>query len=129
MRQVEPKGFTEVSALGVEEQRVNVIVDLPDVPASLGAAFRVEVDIETWRGEDVLTVPTSAIFRRDSGWRTFVVEDGRAHLRSVEIGHRSAQGAEVLQGLAAGDRVIVYPSDLIDDGVRVEARPGLEDEG
>lgn len=125
VRYVEPKGFEEVSALGVEEQRVNVIIDLNDAPSSLGAEFRVEAAIVVWEGENVLTVPTSALFQRGRGWRTFVVTDDRAELRSVEIGHRGRERAEVLGGLEEDDRVVVFPSDLVEDGVRVDPRPSL----
>ncbi|MCB1624181.1 MAG: HlyD family efflux transporter periplasmic adaptor subunit, partial [Pseudomonadales bacterium] len=119
VRYVEPGAFTKISTLGVEEQRVNVIGDLVDPPATLGAGYRVEAAIVTWTGEDVLKIPTSAIFRRQNAWRTFVVEDGRAHLRAVEIGRRGTEYAQVLGGLNEGARVIVFPSDLIDDGIRV----------
>ncbi len=119
VRYKEPQAFTEISALGVEEQRVNVIGDLIDPPASLGAGYRIEAAITTWRGDDVLRVPTSAIFQRGGGWRTFVVEEGRARLRAIEIGRRGADRAEVLAGLEAGDLVVVFPSDLVADGVPV----------
>ena len=127
VRYVEPKGFEEISALGVEEQRVNVIIDLVAAPGELGAEFRVEAAIEIWRGEDVLTVPTSAIFRRGRGWRTFVSNGSRAELRTVEIGHRGVERAEVLGGLEDGERVVVFPSDLIEDGVRLDPRPVFEE--
>ena len=124
VRYVEPQAFTEISALGVEEQRVNVIGDLLDPPASLGAGYRIEAAIITWRGDDVLRVPTSAIFQRDGRWHCFVIERGRARLRDVEIGHRGSEAAEVLGGLQAGEAVILFPSDLIEDGVAVTARSG-----
>ena len=123
VRYVEPQAFTEISALGVEEQRVNVIGDLLDPPGSLGAGYRIEAAIVTWSSEDVLKVPTSAIFQRDGAWRTFAVEAGRATLREIEIGHRGAEAAEVLGGLEAGDDVIVFPSDLVEDGARVAPTP------
>jgi HlyD family secretion protein len=125
VRYVEPQAFTEISALGVEEQRVNVIGDLIDPPASLGAGYRIEAAIVTWRGEDVLTVPTSAIFRQGGGWVTFVVEGTRARLRSIEIGRRGSERAEVLAGLEEADAVIVFPSDLVEEGVRVSVTPQL----
>jgi HlyD family secretion protein len=121
VRYVEPQAFTEISALGVEEQRVNVIGDLLDPPASLGAGYRIEAAIVTWRGEDVLRVPTSAIFQRGGQWHCFAIESGRARLRDVEIGHRGAEDAEVLGGLEQDDVVILFPSDLIEDGVSVSA--------
>ncbi len=119
VRLVEPEGFTKVSALGVEEQRVNVIVDLADPPAALGAGYRVEAHIATWTGENALTVPMSALFQEKGAWTVFTVQDGRAVRRTLRIGHQSAELAEVLGGLEEGDRVIVYPSPLIADGVRV----------
>ena len=126
VRHVEPKGFEKISALGVEEQRVNVIVDLLEVPEELGAEFRVEVAIVTWEGTDVVTVPTSAIFRRANGWWAFVDEAGRARLQRLEIGRRGAERAEALAGLTEGDSVVVFPSDLVEDGVRLAARPADE---
>jgi HlyD family secretion protein len=122
VRLLEPEAFTKVSALGVEEQRVNVVADLFDPPASLGAGYRLEARIVTWEGDDVISVPTSALFQQDGGWAVFAVQDGRATRRPIQIGHRSAEAAEVLSGLSEGDQVILYPSALIDDGVSV--RPG-----
>jgi HlyD family secretion protein len=125
VRRVEPYGFTKVSALGVEEQRVNVIVDFSDPRAAwqaLGDGYRVELRVVVWEG-DVLWVPTSALFRgSDGGWAVFVAEGGRAVRRAVEVGHRDGLHAEVLDGLAAGAEVIVHPSDSVTDGVRVEPR-------
>ena len=120
VRLIEPEAFTKVSALGVEEQRVNVIVDLLDPPASLGAGYRLEARIVTWTGDDVLHVPTSALFQQDGSWAAFVIEDGRAVRRSVQPGHQSADAVEILDGLTEVVRVILYPSALIEDGVRVQ---------
>lgn len=122
VRLVEPDAFTKLSALGVEEQRVNVIVDLLDTPPSLGTGFRVEARIVTWRGSEVLTVPVSALFQQGGSWRALVVANGRAELRTVGVGHRNVENAEVLDGLAAGDEVIVFPSNAVGAGVRVTAR-------
>jgi HlyD family secretion protein len=125
VRRIEPSGFTKISALGVEEQRVNVIIDFEDPPearGSLGDGFRVEVRIVVWEREDVLKVPTSALFRHEGRWAVYRLEDGRAALEPVEIGQRTGLDAEVLSGLSAGDRVIVYPSDAIRDGVAVRIR-------
>lgn len=121
VRMVEPSAFTKISALGVEEQRVNVIGDFDQAPSRLGDAFRVEASILLWEGKGVLKVPASALFRRGEGWAVFVVEGGRARRRNVEIGHRNAAEAEVLRGLAAGDAVVLHPSDRVRDGVRVRA--------
>jgi HlyD family secretion protein len=121
IRRVEPAGFTKVSALGVEEQRVNVIGDLVEPAGGLGDAYRVEVRVVLWRGANVVTVPASAIYRSAGGWETFVVESGRARRRVVTIGHRGAFDVEVVSGLAPGEVVIRQPSDRISDGVRVRS--------
>ena len=124
VRYVEPRAFTKVSALGVEEQRVNVIGDLIDPPPALGAEYRIEAAIVVWTGDKVLQVPTGALFRRDGAWQAFVVEDGRARLRKLDIGQRNADAAEVRFGLKEGDQIVVFPSDLVRDGVRAEAGSG-----
>jgi HlyD family secretion protein len=120
VRTVEPSGFTKVSPLGVEEQRVNVIGDFLDPPGTLGDRFRVEAQIVVWEGNDVLKVPAGALFREGKGWAVFTVADGRARHRAVEVGHRNPDEVEILAGLAPGETVIVHPSDAIGDGVRVE---------
>lgn len=119
VRLVEPAAFTRISTLGVEEQRVNVIGDLVGAPTALGDGYRVEARIVIWEASDVLKVPSSALFRTTDGWAVFVVEGGRAHLRSVEIGNRGIAEAEVLTGLNAGDEVVLFPSDQLRDGLRV----------
>ena len=124
VRRVEPSGFTKISALGVEEQRVNVVMDITDPPevwAGLGDGFRVETRVVVWQSEDELKAPTGALFRRDEGWAVFAVDGGRAVLRSIEIGERNAQEAQVLAGLEPGQEVVVYPSDSLSDGSRVAA--------
>ncbi len=123
VRLVEPGGFTKVSALGVEEQRVNVISDFIDSPGSLGDGYRVEAHIIIWSGQNVLKVPLSALFRRGQRWSTFVIDSGRATARDVEVGHRNDSEAEVLSGLTEGEQVIVHPSNEVADGVRVRATP------
>ena len=126
VRRVEPSGFTKVSALGIEEQRVRVLIDI-DTPhaerPTLGHDYRVMVRIEQWSSPNALVVPLSALFRRDGRWAAFAVEGGRAHARALEIGHRNNEDAELLAGLAAGATVILHPSDKIADGVRVSPRP------
>ena len=129
VRLVEPAAFTKFSALGVEEQRVWVVADIFDPPPALGAGFRVEARIVTWEDDDVLTVPTSALFQSGGEWEAFAVRGGRAERRVVRVGHRSTEFAEVLPAdggatpaLAQGDEVILFPSDEIDDGVRVSPR-------
>jgi len=125
VRRVEPSGFTKISALGVEEQRVNTVIDLEaprEAWQSLGDGYRVEVRIVVWEHDRVIKVPTSSLFRHDGTWAVFRVENGRAVRRKVEIGQRSGLEAEVLSGLQAGERIIVYPSDQVADGVKVVAR-------
>jgi HlyD family secretion protein len=125
VRLVEPSGFTKISALGVEEQRVNVIVDF-DEPRetweSLGDGYRVELRIIVWEKDDLLKVPTSSLFRHEGKWAVYTVENGRAVRREVEVGQRNGLEAEVLSGLAESQRIIVYPSDAIADGIAVRAR-------
>ena len=124
VRRVEPEGFTKVSALGVEEQRVEVISDIltdPGLWSSLAAGYRVEARFILWQGEDVLQVPAGALFRVGERWAVFAIENGRARRRPVRLGHRSGLAAEVEAGLAAGDVVIVHPDDRIVEGVAVKA--------
>jgi HlyD family secretion protein len=123
VRLVEPSAFTKVSALGVEEQRVNVVSDFVDPPRTLGDRYRVEIRIVVWEGDSVLTVPASALFRQGEGWSLFVVERGRARQREVVVGHRTPFDAEIVRGVAEGESVIRYPSDRVADGVRVAQRP------
>jgi HlyD family secretion protein len=125
VRVVEPAGFTKVSALGVEEQRVWVIVAFTS-PASqwqrLGDGYRVEASFILWEGKDILQVPASALFRDGEGWAVFAVEQGRAVKRSVQVGQRTGLHAQITSGLQAGDKVISHPDDRVRDGVRVGAR-------
>jgi HlyD family secretion protein len=116
---VEPSAFTRLSALGVEEQRVNVIITLDQPPPTLGDGFRVEARIFTWRGTDVLTVPASAMFRNRGQWAVYTIEEGRARLRPVEIGHQGRSDVEVKSGVRAGQAIVLHPGDRIHDGVRV----------
>src|SRR5690606_17686870 len=125
VRLVEPSGFTKISALGVEEQRVNVILDFDDPPearASLGDSFRVEAHIVVWQEDNVLRVPNSALFRHEGKWAVFRVEDGRARLQTVEVGHQNSLESEILTGLEEGDRIVMHPSDEVLDGVEVFER-------
>lgn len=119
VRQVEPSGFTKVSALGVEEQRVNVVGDFTERPAELGDRFRVELRIVVWESPAVLQVPGSAVFRHGEGWAVFVVEAGRARLRTIDIGHRTPFSVEIRRGLTEREVVIRNPSDRIGAGSRV----------
>lgn len=122
VRIVEPSAFTKVSALGIEEQRANVVADFVDPPGPLGDGYRVEARIIIWEAESVLKVPSSALFRHGDGWSVFVVENGKAIRHEVEIGHRSQFEAEVLSGIDEGAAVIVHPTNQIDDGAKVENR-------
>jgi HlyD family secretion protein len=126
VRLVEPSGFTKISALGVEEQRVDIVLDPERDPAAwtaLGDGYRVEVRIRIWSGEDLLRIPTGALFRHGEAWAAFAVDAaGRARLTPLRIGRRSGLEAEVLEGLEAGARVVLYPSALVTDGTPLEAR-------
>jgi len=123
VRLVEPAGFTKVSALGVEEQRVNVIIDFDDPAAAfaqLGDRYRVEVRVVVWSTDDAVTVPVSSLVREGDGWSVFVVDGDRAVRRTVEIGQRSDTSAQVLSGVEPGERVVVFPSDQLEDGSPIE---------
>jgi HlyD family secretion protein len=153
VRRVEPSGFTKVSALGVEEQRVYVIIDLDQVGsgaarsagsgstplsdedngtganalaappvAELGDGYRVQVRVVVWEAEDVLKAPIGSLFRRGDGWAVFVLDEGVARLRPITIGQRNDEFAQVLDGLSAGDRVVMHPPDTLTDGTRATPR-------
>ncbi|HZW25470.1 MAG TPA: HlyD family efflux transporter periplasmic adaptor subunit [Gallionella sp.] len=125
VRVVEPAGFTKVSALGVEEQRVWVIVSFTS-PADkwqrLGDGYRVEASFILWEANDVLQIPASALFRDGDGWAVFAVEQGKAVKHRVETGQRSGLSAQIVSGIKAGEQVIVHPDDRVKDGVKVVAR-------
>jgi HlyD family secretion protein len=125
VRRVEPSGFTKISALGVEEQRVNVIIDFDDPHdawSKLGDRYRVEVRVIVFQEENVVKVPTSSLFRSDGRWCVFAVENETARLRQIRIGRRNELEAEVLEGLKEGDSVILYPSEDVSDGTAIERR-------
>ena len=125
VRLVEPSAFTKISTLGVEEQRVNVIVDLLDPPqdrTSLGDGFRVEARIVVEEAENVLQVPTSALFRVDDQWAVFVAENSTAKLRMVKLGLQNGLAAEVVDGLREGEAVVVHPGDNVSDGTSIRER-------
>lgn len=122
---VEPSAFTRPSALGVDEQRVNVVVALTDTPerwSALGDGYRVEARLVLWRSDSVLKIPQGALFRHGDGWAVFRSENGRAHLTPVKVGHRGETEVEITGGLSPGAVVAVHPGDRVKDGVRVEAR-------
>ncbi len=122
VRMVEPGAFTKISALGVEEQRVNVICDLEGDPQSLQDAYHVEVQVILWEAADVLLVPSSAVFRADNEWAVFVVRNGKARRTPISVGHRGESQWEVREGLHPGDAVIAHPSVELRDGARVRVR-------
>jgi HlyD family secretion protein len=125
VRRIEPYGFTKISALGVEEQRVNVIIDITDPPAvwgRLGHGYRVIVRIAEWESPDSLQLPVSALFREKGAWAVFAVEGGKARLMPVQVGRMNNETAEVLGGIAKGAEVILHPSEKITDGARVARR-------
>ncbi len=125
VRRVEPTAFTKVSALGIQEQRVNVILDLTDPPSAremLGHAYRVDVRVVAWETAEATLVPLTSLFRHDDVWALFVDDAGRARVRNVTIGHRAGLSVEILDGVAPGERVIVNPNQRIEDGARIRAR-------
>ena len=122
---VEPSGFTKISSLGVEEQRVNVIVDFTSPAGTwqkLGDGYRLDASFIIWENNDVLQVPASALFRSGEGWAVFVVENKRAHRRPVEVGHHNGLAAEVMSGITEGEVVITHPDETIKDNSRVRPR-------
>ncbi|MEO0617382.1 MAG: HlyD family efflux transporter periplasmic adaptor subunit [Pseudomonadota bacterium] len=130
VRRVEPFGFEKVSSLGIEEQRVNVVIDFagePDDATRLGHGYRVVARIVLDRAQDALVVPATALFRQAGQWSVFVVDDGYTRLRSVTVGKRSNVAAEISAGLADGERIVAFPSSRIEDGIRVTARAGGSD--
>jgi len=120
VRTVTLVGYTKVSALGVEEQRVDVVGDLHERPSSLGTGYRVSGEIVVWRGDDILTMPTNALFSTGETWHVFAVEDGRARLREVALGRQNEDRAEIVDGLDEGETVILFPPPEIEDGAAVQ---------
>lgn len=125
VRRIEPYGYTKVSVLGIEEQRIDVIIDFlsgEKLPAGLGHGFRVEASILEWSGADVVRVPVSALFRTGEYWSVYVYDNGTAKLQKISIGHINSSLAEVTSGLVVGEMVIVHPGDKVKDGIRVSPR-------
>lgn len=125
VRLIEPSAFTKISALGIEEQRVNVLIDFADDPQQrppLGDGFRVEAAVVEWETESALIVPSGALFRKNDEWAVFVARANRAVLTPITLGHRNDDAAEVLDGLKAGDKVVLYPGDRVADGEAIEER-------
>ena len=125
VRRVEPFGYRKISALGIEEQRVNVIVDFTS-PAEqwsrLGHGYQVEARVVLWEVDQTLSVPLTAMFRDGERWAVFVNGNGRANKRNIEIGHRTPVAAAVLSGLDVGEQVVLHPGDRVVDGVRIRPR-------
>lgn len=129
VRLVEPSGFTKISALGIEEQRVNVILDVTEEPArwqNLGDGYRVEAFIVVDAKPDVVSAPVSALFRQQDRWAVYAVIDGEATLTPVSVGLRNERRVEILSGLAPGDVVVIHPPNTVSDGVSVAARNGTD---
>jgi len=125
VRRVEPSGFKKISALGVEEQRVNVVMDLDHPEAAsarLGDGFRAEVRIVIWESGDVVQVPTSALFRQGEGWAVYVITGDVVRLTSIQVEHRNSQTAQVTSGVNPGDRLVVHPPDTLFDGAKIRVR-------
>jgi len=125
VRRIEPSGFTKISSLGVEEQRVNILLNLTDPVqkwVALADGFRVIANIQIWQQRDAVQVPVSALFRNGQGWAVFAVRSGRAVLTPVEVGRSNESASQIVRGLKVGDQVVVHPSDRVSDGVRVSTR-------
>ncbi len=125
VRRVEPSGFMKVSALGVEEQRVNVVIDLADRSGQahqLGDGYRVEVRVVVWQEADVVKVPVGSLFRSGDEWSAFVIDEGRTRLQRVQLGQRNDTEGQIVDGLQPGQTVVLHPPDTLTDGVRVTIR-------
>jgi HlyD family secretion protein len=125
VRLVEPAGFTKISSLGVEEQRVLVLVDITSPPERwqvLGDGYRLEAHFIIWEGENILQIPASALFRLGKDWAVFVEEKGKARKRVVEVGQRNGLAAQIISGLKENEKVLAYPDDSISDGTKIKAR-------
>ena len=125
VRRVEPFGFTKISALGIEEQRVNVVLDIVsprDEWETLGHGYQVDVRVVLWEDDTALKAPLTALFRNGDDWAIFVEEKGKARRRIVEVGYTTSSDAEIKTGLTEGEQIVVYPGEGIDEGVRIAAR-------
>ena len=122
VRTVEPYGFTKVSALGIEEQRANVIADFVDLPTGLGDGYRIDARIVIWEGANVLKIPASAVFRNGQEWNVFTIENGRSRLLPLEVGHRTSSDVEIVKGLDENAKVILHPANDLKNGARVMIR-------
>jgi HlyD family secretion protein len=124
VRRIEPAGFMKVSALGVEEQRVNVLIDFenPSAATRLGDAFRVEVRVVVWQEENVVKAPVGSLFRRGNDWGAFVINGEQVHLVTTELGQRNDEDAQIIKGVSPGQTVVLHPPDTLTDGARVRVR-------
>jgi HlyD family secretion protein len=124
VRRIDPAGFMKVSALGVEEQRVNVVIDFDDVSAAkrLGDGYRVEVRVVVWSEQNVVKAPVGALFRRGNDWATFVIDGEQVRLVTTELGQRNDEDAQIVKGLSAGQTVVLHPPDTLMDGARISVR-------
>ena len=122
IKRVDPAAFTKTSSLGIEEQRVNVIVDLPSPPPGLGHGYRVLANLVIWKQDDILQVPIGALFRASGNWAVFLVEDGGVTIKNLKLGEMTDQSAQVLGGLNENDEVVLYPNDALVNGSAIERR-------
>ena len=125
VQKIEPFGFTKTSALGIDEQRVNVIIDLTDPPEKwqrLAHGYQIEARVILWESENVAQIPLTSLFRDGEDWAVFVEQDGRASLQHVKLGQRNGLQAEILEGITTDMYVISHPSNQIVDGIRIQAR-------
>lgn len=122
VRRIDPAAFTKVSSLGIEEQRVNAVLDLVSVPKTLGHGYRVLANFIIWKKDQITKIPIAALFRSKGSWATFSVANGRAVLRQVEIGQMNQSTAQLISGVKSGDMVVLYPNDQLKDGSLVERR-------
>ncbi len=120
VRSVEPSARTRISALGVEEQRLTVVIDVVDAPPALGDGYRLDASITVWSAPKVLTAPASALLRDGNQWQAFVIRSGRAELQPVQVGHLGGGKAEITGGLRSGDSLVVFPAESLRDGARVK---------
>jgi HlyD family secretion protein len=130
VRRVEPAAFTKISALGIEEQRVRVILEISNPPSQwmgLGHQYRVFVHITIWQSDNALQIPLSALFRRDGNWAVFKVDGEVAKVTKITTGQMTFSDVQILSGLRQGETVVIHPSDLIADGVRIEIRDSARD--
>ncbi|MGI9351525.1 MAG: efflux RND transporter periplasmic adaptor subunit [Rhizobiaceae bacterium] len=122
VRRVDPAGFVKVSALGIEEQRVNVVLDIQEAPQRLGHGYRVYASFVIWTSDETLQLPIGSLFRRNGKWSVFVIKEDRATVKHVDLGQMNDTHAQVISGINAGDHVILYPNDQLDEGSLVEKR-------